>query len=214
MEQIRRRAVFIIALSMLLLWAVGSVAQEPKSVLEPENYNERRLNGLQPPDQVMDAIGIVPGMVGAEIGAGHGRYVVHLAVRVGERGKIYAEDINGASLKHLDSRCTKGGLKNVETILGEVMDPKLPEGELDFIFIISSYHHIEDPVALLKNAKPSLKSDGFVAIGEWLPRDSTSSEARTPERITAEMKKAGYQLDRIETLLQKNRMNLYVFLKK
>ena len=214
MEQIRRQAVFIIALSMLLLWAVGSVAQEPKSVLEPENYNERRLNGLQPPDQVMDAIGIVPGMVGAEIGAGRGRYVVHLAVRVGERGKIYAEDINGASLKHLDSRCTKGGLKNVETILGEVMDPKLPEGELDFIFIISSYHHFEDPVALLKNAKPSLKSDGFVAIGEWLPRDSTSSEARTPERITAEMKKAGYQLDRIETLLQKNRMNLYVFLKK
>ena len=69
-------------------------SQENKTVLTPENANEARLNRLQPPDQVMDAIGIKPGMVVAEIGAGQGRYVVQIAARVGETGKVYAEDID------------------------------------------------------------------------------------------------------------------------
>jgi ubiquinone/menaquinone biosynthesis C-methylase UbiE len=196
---------------LFLMVSSACFAQDPQGVLEPETWNERRLNRLQPPDQVMDAIGIVPGMAGAEIGAGRGRYVVQLAVRVGQEGKIYAEDINAASLKHLDNRCEKWDLDHVETVLGEVTDPKLPEGSLDFIFIISSYHHFADPVALMKNAKPSLKPTGFVAIGEWLLKEGESGEGRTPEQITNEMKKAGYHLDRIETLLQKNDMNLYVF---
>ena len=47
-----------------------SYSQEEQTVLTPENANEARLNRLQPPEEVMDAIGIKPGMVVAEIGAG------------------------------------------------------------------------------------------------------------------------------------------------
>ena len=182
-----------------------------KGVLEAENANEARLNRLQPPDQVMDAIGLKPGMTVAEIGAGRGRYVVQLAVRVGEEGRVYAEDISARSLEHLKQRCERWGLTNVETILGEVTDPKLPRGELDLVFIISSYHHFQDPVALMRSARPALKPNGLVAIGEWLPRDSGGSEYRTPARIEEEMRKAGYRLERIETFLQKNNMNIYIF---
>jgi SAM-dependent methyltransferase len=154
--------------------------QDTQGVLTPENANEARLNRLQPPDEVMGAIGIRPGMVGAEIGAGHGRYVVQLAVRVGESGKIYAEDIDAAALRYLEGRCARWGLDNVETIVGDVTDPKLPEGELDFIFVISAYHHFDDPVALLRNARASLKPDGMLAIGEWL-------QSTAPEELQAEM---------------------------
>ena len=143
-----------------------SLAQVIPDVLKPANRNEARLNGLQPPDQVMDAIGVKAGMVVAEIGAGRGRYVVQLAVRVGESGKVYAEDIDLKSLQYLEKRCERGGLKNVTTILGEVTEPKLPQGELDLVFVISSYHHFADPVALMRNARPALKPTGIVAIGE------------------------------------------------
>ncbi|UCG28407.1 MAG: hypothetical protein JSV24_03335, partial [Bacteroidales bacterium] len=73
----------------ILVSVTTSISQEVQNVLTPENANEARLNRLQPPEQVMDAIGIKPGMVVAEIGAGRGRYVVQLAVRVGETGKVY-----------------------------------------------------------------------------------------------------------------------------
>ncbi|MGB2906631.1 MAG: class I SAM-dependent methyltransferase [Candidatus Aminicenantaceae bacterium] len=201
----------ILLLGLALVPCVTSTAQEQSGVLEPENSNEARLNRLQPPDQVMDAIGVRAGMVVAEIGAGHGRYVVQLAVRVGDRGKVYAEDINAAFLKHLEKRCERWGLKHVESILGDVTDPKLPEGKLDVIFIISSYHHFDDPVALLRNARPALKPDGVLAIGEWLPRDENEGGYQTPDELVASMKEAGFKLDRIETFLQKNNMNLYIF---
>ena len=82
--------------------------------MTPENANEARLNRLQPPDRVLDAIGVRPGMIVAEIGAGHGRYAVQLAVRVGRNGKVYAEDIDADALNHLRQRCQRWGLENID----------------------------------------------------------------------------------------------------
>jgi ubiquinone/menaquinone biosynthesis C-methylase UbiE len=197
---------FIITVVIFFLFVLSTagLTQERQGVLEPENANEARLNRLQPPEQVLDAIGIKPGMVVAEIGAGQGRYVVQIAVRVGEKGKVFAEDIDTKSLQHLEKRCEKWGLENVETILGDVIDPKLPEGELDVIFVISAYHHFQDPVKLMRNARSALKPDGVVAIGEWL-------NATSPEQIEAQMKAAGYVLERTETFLEKNNLYIYIF---
>jgi len=209
---IKKNQTCILTFLILLFFAISLDArQEKNDVLTPANANEARLNRLQPPDQVMDAIGVKAGWFVAEIGAGRGRYVVQLAVRVGDRGKVYAEDIDQSSLQYLEKRCERGGLKNVETILGELTEPKLPEGELDLIFIISAYHHFADPVALLRNARPSLKPTGIVAIGEWLPKDNSGSEYRTPAKIEEELKEAGYKLERIEKFLEKNNMYLYIF---
>ncbi|KPJ97937.1 MAG: hypothetical protein AMS20_16630 [Gemmatimonas sp. SG8_28] len=191
-------------LSPLAPVAHGQDTVSVQGVLAPEDANEARLNRLQPPDQVLDAIGIRPGMTGAEIGAGRGRYVVQLAVRVGETGTIYAEDIDAAALEHLDRRCERWGLTNVVSVLGDVTDPKLPKGELDFIFIISSYHHFSDPIALLDNARSALKPDGMVAIGEWL-------RSTSPEEVESQMNAAGYTLERTETFLEANGLYLYVF---
>jgi len=208
---IKKLFIRVLGLSLLFVSLGTADAQNQQDVLKPDNANEARLNRLQPPDQVMDAIGVKKGMVVAEIGAGRGRYVMQLAVRVGENGKVYAEDIDAPSLQYLERRCERGGLKNVETILGDATDPKLPEGELDLIFIISAYHHFNDPVALLKNARPALKRDGILAIGEWVSLDESNSEYNTPEQMESQMNAAGYTLDRIETFLEKNDMYIYIF---
>jgi len=191
--------------------ATALTVQDWQGALKPENFNEARLNRLQPPDKVMDAIGLAPGMTVAEIGAGRGRYVMHFANRVGKIGKVYAEDIDADALGYLKKRCARWGIENVETVLGDVMDPKLPAGSLDLIFVISSYHHFDDPVKLLRNAKPALKPTGILAVGEWLPEDKDSGEGTPPELMTTQMKEAGYKLDRIETFLKANNMYIYIF---
>ncbi len=205
------KAIGILLSIALAAVAVSIHAQEQKGVLEPETDNEARLNRLQPPDQVMDACGVKPGMVLAEIGAGQGRYVVQLAVRVGENGKVYAEDIDEESLRHCESRCRRWGLENVETIVGDVTDPKLPPGELDLIFIISSYGHFSDPSTLMRNARSALKPDGVVAIVEWLPRDGRETGDGSPQQIEAQLKAAGYRLERTDPLLESNRIMIYIF---
>ena len=56
----------------------------------PDDW-EKHHNTYQPPEKVMDAMGVKPGMTIAEVGAGRGRYAVRIANRVGETGKIYLD---------------------------------------------------------------------------------------------------------------------------
>jgi SAM-dependent methyltransferase len=101
-------------------------------------------------------------------------------------------------------------LINVETILGDVTDPKLPEGKLDLIFVISAYHHFSDPVALLQNARSALKPSGVLAIGEWFPTDERPG-GTSPKKMEAQMNAAGYRLERLETFLKENQLYIYIF---
>jgi len=205
------KELFIVIITVFLLLSVSVHPRQTTGVLEPENDNEARLNRLLPPEEIMDAAGVTQGMVVAEIGAGRGRFAVHLAVRIGADGLLYAEDINKASLRHLENRFEQWGLPHVETILGDITDPKLPAGELDLIFVVSSYHHFRDPVALLRNAKPALNEDGRLAIAEWQPWNKSDREGTAPEVMEAQMKDAGYRLIRTESLDVAKPLNIYVF---
>jgi ubiquinone/menaquinone biosynthesis C-methylase UbiE len=171
---------------------------------------EKRLNKLQPPKEIMDAIGVKPGMIIGEIGAGTGRMTVWLADRVGDEGKIYANDIDRKALDHLERRCEKDNLTNVVTILGEVEDPLLPENTLDLAFMINVYHHLDMPVALVRNIIPSLKPTGILAIVDADPAKSHfGSNHSTPmEEILAQLDEAGYKLIRVETFLPDD--NIYI----
>jgi SAM-dependent methyltransferase len=175
------------------------------------NQEEKDANELQPPDKVMDAADVPAGMVIDEVGAGKGRYTVFLARRVGPEGKVYANDIDEKSLAFLRDRCRKQGFANIETILGIPEDPRFPKGKLDMAFMTWVYHHLEQPVALLRNLIPSLKPGGTVVIVDPDPiknKGGRSPENRSPDQIRREAGEAGFEVVRIETFLKLD--NLYV----
>ncbi len=162
------------------------------------------------PDKVMDIAGVVPGMVIGEVGAGEGYFTFKLAARVGAEGKVYANDINSRALRSLGNRARRDGVENIETIVGEVEDPLLPEGALDMVFMVNVFHDLAKPVELLRNLVPSLKPGGTVVI---LDRDPTrmTSQARhflPTETILAKVREAGFELVRMETFLRYH--NLYI----
>jgi len=171
---------------------------------------EIRLNERQPPDLVLKTIGIEPGMIIGEVGAGRGRYTVHIALRIGPTGMIYANDIVEEYLKYIERRCTEHGLTNVKTVLGELTDPKLPPATLDMVIMVNVVHCLAEPVALLRNIKKSLKQDGVIAIVEGnldkLP--SAAGEWYSRSKLLKIYKDAGYELVREETFLPKD--NIYI----
>lgn len=196
-------------LALLLLWIVPAGAQSQESVrVEPW---ERRLNGLQPPDKIMDAVGIKPGMIIGEVGAGEGRMTVWLAERVGDDGKVYANDINEESLKHLNRRCEGDAIGNIQTVLGEVEHARLPKNTLDIAFMINVYHHLARPVPLIKSVRPSLKPGGLLAIVDRDPEKSGGAgNHNTPrERLIRQVESSGFVLEREETFLEED--NIYIF---
>lgn len=175
------------------------------------NQEERNGNELQPPDKVMDAAGVRAGMIIGEVGSGKGRYTVYLARRVGPEGKVYANDIDEKSLAFLRDRCRKQGFNNIETVQGTTDDPGFPQGHLDMVFMTWVYHHLEYPVALLRNLIPGLKPGGTVVIVDPDPiknKGGKSPENRSPDQIRREAGEAGLEVVRIETFLKVD--NLYV----
>jgi ubiquinone/menaquinone biosynthesis C-methylase UbiE len=159
----------------------------------------------------MDAIGVKPGMVIGEAGAGEGYFTFKLSRRVGEIGKIFANDIVQRVLNVIDRRCEREGITNITTILGKVEDPLFPENELDMVFMIAAFHDFEKKVEWLNNVKPSLKPEGTLVIVEMDPdkRGRSSSHLMTKEEILETVKKSDFKLDRIETFLTNH--NIYIF---
>lgn len=191
-------------------------AQYP-ALLKRIELSEKRNNERQPPDKVMDAIGVTAGMVIGEVGAGRGRYTVHLARRVGDTGKIYANDIDAEALNFLRYRCQRDEIANVEIVLGDVEDPKFPEASLDMIFMVWVYHMVESPVPLLRSFGDSLKPGAKVVIVEPVPeeieqelkevtaRGATDVHVNvlTKESMEAYARQAGFRLIRtMEDLLE------------
>ena len=192
----------------VLLWLVpaGLLGQ-----VNPADAWEKRVNDLQPPDKVMEAIGVKPGMVIGEIGAGRGRYTVHLAGKVGPAGKIYANDIDAGSLAYLRERCQRDGIGNVVSVFGRMDDPLFPAGSLDMVFMVNTYHHLARPVVLLRNIIPSLKPGAIVAVVELDPDKSGAEfqkESTSPEALRKQADEAGFEVVRIETFLEKD--NIYI----
>jgi ubiquinone/menaquinone biosynthesis C-methylase UbiE len=208
------RTISAAALTLAFISMILTVSAPPVNAqYHDEDKWEERHNKAQPADKVMDAIGVVPGMIVAEIGAGRGRYAVQMAARVGNNGKIYANDISGKDLAYLRERCERDGITNIETILGEVTDPLLPEDTFDLVYVINSYHHFEDPIALLKNVIPCLKPDGRLVIIEH-DYDKYGKEAgwhcKPQNELIDEAYRGGFYLTGIETFLEKDNINIFI----
>jgi ubiquinone/menaquinone biosynthesis C-methylase UbiE len=158
----------------------------------------------------MDVVGVEPGMVIGEVGAGHGYFTFHLSRRVGNTGKVYANDIAARALAAIRRKCEEEGITNIQTIVGEVEDPLLPDGELDMVFIVNAFHDLAKPVKLLNNLVTSLKPGAPVVIIDRDP-DKVGGYNRhvlTQEEVLDHIKNSAFDLDRIETFLPQH--NIYV----
>ena len=186
------------------------ISQENKVPVEP---GESWLNSQHQPEKLMDAIGLKEGMTIADIGAGRGRMTVFFSLRVGIKGNVYANDIDKDALKYLENRCQSNNMTNVTTYPGKVDDPMLPEGKADIAFMISTYHHLEMPVEMMKNTIPCLKKAGILVIVERDPvkTGQTGNESTSREKLKGEAEKAGFEIVRINSELLE-RDNIY-FLK-
>ena len=175
---------------------------------------ETRLNNIQPPDKVLKTAGIEKGMIIGEIGAGRGRYAVKIAEKVGQEGLVYANDIDEGDLDYLEHRCKRDNILNIKTVVGEIYDPKFPITNFDVLFLINTYHHLDDPVKLLTNAIKYLKPEGTLVIIEADPEKEEhhhDGESTKKEKVIEKVKESGYDFVRVETYLVRD--NIYIFKK-
>ena len=151
-------------------------------------------------DAVLSKLALKPGMVVADIGAGSGLFSRPLAKAVAPAGKVYAVDIQQDLLDHIDQRNREENIGNIETVLGEYDNPKLPARNVDLAFINDVLHHIQHRAAYLKALATYIKPSGRIAIIEMDKNDPNTPHRNQPELLVAReeilqwMSDAGFKL--------------------
>lgn len=151
-------------------------------------------------DAVLSKLALKPGMVVADIGAGSGLFSRPLAKAVAPGGKVYAVDIQQDLLDHINQRDKEENIDNIQTVLGEYDDPKLPAHNIDLAFINDVLHHIQHRAVYLKALGTYIKPSGRIAIIEMDKNDPKTSHRNQPELLVARdeilqwMSDAGFKL--------------------
>lgn len=153
--------------------------------------NEEARDRLNEAAEVMDKSGIAKGMTVADIGAGEGYYTIRLAARVGEHGRVLAEDIVASVRDALAERVAREDLENVAVRLGAPADPKLPPASFDRVLMVHMYHEIAQPYEFLWRLRPSLKPEGLVVVVD--ANRQTKNHGTPPALLKCEFEAVGYQ---------------------
>jgi len=160
-------------------------------IVSPIWRGEKERDAAGEPRQLVRLLGIKPGMIVADIGAGSGYYVVRLAPIVGPNGRIIAEDVVPEYLRNLRNRVRDLGLQNVTISLGEPHDPRLPAHSLDAAVLVHMYHEIAQPYGLLYNLAPALKPGARVGIVDAI--GPTLKHGTPPSLLRCELAVVGYR---------------------
>jgi protein-L-isoaspartate O-methyltransferase len=152
----------------------------------------------QRPEDVVRALALSHGARVADIGAGKGYFVPYLSEAVGEDGRVYAVEVEAELTQAMESRFADAS--NVEVVLGGFEDPLLPDGEIDLVLVVNTYHHIEDRERYFRRLLVDLAPEGRVAVIEddaeltgilgLFVKDGHASRASEVDR---EMREAGYR---------------------
>ena len=149
---------FLLGVSVASFSTVSAVRRTPQ-----ESDRARKRDVWQRPREVMDAMGVKPGDRVADIGCGFGYFTFRLAARVEAEGKVYAVDIDREAINRVRARKERENLEQVEPILGESSDPRLPN-DLDAVLIVETYHEFRDYDRMTQAVFRALKPGGRLAI--------------------------------------------------
>ena len=125
---------------------------------------------LERTDLLIAGLSLSEDFVVADIGAGTGFFTFPVAARV-PQGMVFAVDIQPEMLALMEQRKALENVSNVETVLGEVNDPKLPDNEIDLAFIVDAYHEFSFPREMGEHLKASLKPGGQLVLVEYRAED-------------------------------------------
>lgn len=120
---------------------------------------------------LLTSLGVKPGMTVCDMGCGNGYYTLQLAKMVGPQGRVLAVDIQPQMLELLMQRAAEADLENIEPILGQLHDPKLPAGQVDLMLLVDVYHEFSHPKHMLDAMRTALAPDGVLALTEYRAED-------------------------------------------
>ncbi len=123
------------------------------------------------PEVLVEALGLKPTDVVADIGAGTGYISLKIASKV-PQGKVLAVDVQPEMIKMLGDRISQSRLTNVTPILATEQDPNLSPNSIDLAIFVDAYHELAYPREVMTAVAKALRPNGRIALVEYRAEDS------------------------------------------
>jgi len=138
------------------------------------------------------------GMIFADIGCGDGFFSILAAKKVGEKGKVYAVDMDASAIERLKHKAKAESLKNITAKVGAAEETVFCSKCADFVFYSMVLHDFSDPTEVLQNAKQMLKSNGQLVDLDWkkqeMPFGPPVKIRFSEEQASSLIQNAGFQV--------------------
>lgn len=132
-----------------------------------EHFNKHASSSSSKPDEIIRSLNIKQGQSICDIGSGGGYFSFRFAQKTGDKGKVYAVDINNDFLSYINKQAAQRKITNIITVLATETDSGLPNHTCDLIFMRDVYHHISNRVAYFQALAKKLKPGGRIAIIDY-----------------------------------------------
>jgi cyclopropane fatty-acyl-phospholipid synthase-like methyltransferase len=150
----------------------------------PETLDAQDRHLWQRPEQIVQAMDILPGMVVADVGAGTGYFLPHLSRAVGESGQVIGVDLDPERVVAMRERIPKENLLNVSVRLATPTEPGLDTASVDRILMVDTWHHIgPERVTYGAALRNSLRPGGAIFVVDRM--DATM--------VMAELTRVGFE---------------------
>jgi ubiquinone/menaquinone biosynthesis C-methylase UbiE len=118
------------------------------------------------PLERLSEMGLKEGMTFLDVGCTLGFYSFYAASIVGEKGLVYALDINPNLIKYVKNKAGRKRIKNIRTFVANAQETGLPPKSVDMVFLHLVLHDIEDKPAAIREFDRILKKSGRLVIDE------------------------------------------------
>lgn len=174
---------------------------------------DKALDAARKPAQVLDFLGLEPGMTVLDVMSGGGWYTEVLSLAVGASGKVYMQNseaalARGTTQATVDARLAR--LSNVELLKADpTTDLTLPANSIDFAITNLNFHDVynRDPAAaqtFLINIKNALKPGAILGLIDHegnVGADNAALHRIPVELVRAAVLEAGFEIAEEGTLL-------------
>ena len=168
------RTILVIVAAMAF-WPGPIRGQEHHGSGGHDAIDKMRDRDLQP-ERILDVIKLRGGMKAGEAGASYGYFTFKMSRRVGNKGIVYANDIDKNALMQIEERCRAEKIVNIKTVLGAVEDPLFPEKDLDMVVVFDCLFEFSEPAGWMRNTRKYLKPGGQLVIVDPDPAKIGSTE--------------------------------------
>ncbi len=131
------------------------------------------------PYKLLNAAGLKPGQKVLEVGCGPGFFTIPAAKIVGDKGKVYALDVNPVAVETVRRKIMENNLKNVKIMLADASETGLPDESIDVAFLFGVIHALKDVDAVMREMHHILKVKGILSV-----QKSWWSEKRLLDAVT------------------------------